>query len=221
MNQSATLTVDYALLQKKGDDSLESKLDSLASSCIQRLRIVSLFVTNGFECKAMKARVRAFSSRFKKISFTKPVLSGKTRIYAFAKQLISHSYFDPKEKTILVGHGLPYSKNSEYRSLERKLHKLGAKNVRLVLLKGQGSVQDFLSDLEKSGGRKNWLQVCVVPLFINCGRHVKSDIFGAADSEPTSHKKSLCQILEENGITVEKSITSLGEQAWFKDFVNE
>ena len=155
MNQSATITVDYALLQKKGNDSLESKLDSLAYSGVQRLRIVSVFVTNGFECKAMKSRVRAFSSRFKKISFTKPVLSGKTRIYSFAKLLISHAYFDPNEKTILVGHGLPLSKNAEYKTLERKLHKLGTKNARVVLLKGRGTVQDFLFDLDKSGGRKN------------------------------------------------------------------
>lgn len=210
------IIVNYALLQKTGDESLESKITALAQTGAKNLIITGLFVSGGFEFRAMKRRVLAFKNQFERISFSRPLLSGKKRIRLFAKNLIQNSYFNIEEKTLLVAHGLPLSKNAEFLRLEKELRKLGAKKTKVIALKGRRMAADFFSELLKSGEREKWRELNLVPLFITIGNHVKHDIFGE-----DAGGESVAQFLQKNGISVRKKITALSEEKWFWEFVNE
>lgn len=213
--KSGRIYADYALLQKTGAESLEEKINSLSKEGVQNLKITGLFVSRGFEFNALKKKCLNLKNQFKKLILTEPFLSSKAEIRRFAACLIQNSYFNLSEKTLLVAHGRANSENHEYFLLERTLHKLGAKNVRIVVLKGKRSGRDFVSNLVKSGEKSKWQEVALVPLFIKTGNHVKNDIFGS------SHEESLCEILEENGFSVAKKCTALSEHDWFWEYVNE
>lgn len=192
------LQVNYRLLQKKGEESLESTLENLLKQGITELKIISVFMTRGFEFSRMKTRVLAYKHRFKKICFSNPVLKGRGRISAFAAFLINEYKLDKSSNYIFVGHGLPDSKNREYFVLEKALKKQGFGNAKVALLMGKTFNGELLSPEKK---------VTVIPLLISCGKHIKQDIFGEKDS--------FCADLENKGFEVEKRIVSLDMSEMF------
>jgi len=193
------LKVNYHLLQKKGEESLKAVLEKLLKQGVKELRIISVFMTEGFEFSRMKNRVLAYKDRFKKISFSNPVLKGRGRINAFAAFLINEYGLDCDANYIFVGHGLPDSKNKEYFVLEKALRKKGFKNARVALLMGKSGNPE-LDFTEK--------KVTVIPLLISCGKHIKQDIFG--------EENSFCSDLESKGFEVDKKIYSLDMSEQFR-----
>ncbi len=199
------LTVDYHLLQKKGEESLEAVLEQLLEQGVEELKIVSVFMTRGFEYSRMRKRVLACKRKFKKLMISDPVLKGRKKISSFADFLIDEYKIDKNANYIFVGHGLPESKNREYFLLEKFLKKKGWPNARIFMLKGKsGSLEDF----EKTAAGQGVKTVTVIPLLIGCGKHIKEDIFG--------EENSFCADLESRGFQVEKRIVSLGMSERFK-----
>lgn len=197
------LFVNYHLLQKKGSESLESVLESLLEQGETEIKIISVFMTRGFEFSRMKTRVLAYKHSFKKICFSSPVLKGRRRIGAFAAFLINEYKLEKTSNYIFVGHGLPGSKNREYFVLEKALKKQGFGNAKVALLMGKGADVEFDFSEKK---------VIVIPLLISCGKHIKQDIFG--------EENSFCAELESKGFEVEKRIVSLDmSERFVKEFL--
>lgn len=197
------LKVNYHLLQKKGTESLEAILENLLQQGEIELKIISVFMTKGFEFTRMKNRVLVYKHKFKKISFSNPVLKGRERISFFATFLINEYGLDSDANYIFVGHGLPDSKNKEYFVLEKALRRKGLKNAKVALLMGKTSSKELMSTEKK---------VTVIPLLISCGKHIKEDIFG--------EENSFCSELENKGFEVEKKIVSLDMSERFsKEFL--
>ena len=197
------LKINYHLLQKKGTESLEGLLENILLQGERELRVISAFMTKGFEFSLMKKRVLKYKKRFKKVCISKAVLQGRRRINSFAAFLISEYKLDKKSTYVFVGHGLPDSKNREYFKLEKALKKQGFENAKVFLLKGKSG--DFN---ELPVDRK----ITVIPLLISCGKHIQQDIFGSEDS--------FCADLESRGFSVEKKIVSLDMNEKFnKEFL--
>jgi len=194
------LQVNYHLLQKKGEESLEAILEKFLEQGITELKIISVFMTKGFEFSRMKSRVLVYKDRFKKVVFSNPVLKGRRRIKAFAAFLINEYKLDKISNYIFVGHGLPDSKNKEYFVLEKALKNQGYGNAKVALLMGKTSNVDFNASNKK---------VTVIPLLISCGKHIKQDIFGK--------ENSFCADLENKGFEVEKQIVSLDMSEQFRN----
>lgn len=188
----AELLVNYHLLQKKGDESLEALLEKLLLQGEKEVKIISVFMTKGFEFSRMKNRVLAYKHKFNKVSFSSPILKGRKRICSFAAFLINEYKLDRFSNYIFVGHGLPGSKNREYFALEKALKKQGFGNAKVALLMGKTFNGEFIFSEKK---------VTVIPLLISCGKHIKQDIFG--------DDGSFCAELESKGFEVEKRIASL------------
>jgi len=193
------LYVDYHLLHKKGDESLEVALENLAGQGVTELRILSVFMTAGFEFSKMKARVLAYRHQFKKIRFSDPVLKGRRRISSFAAFLVDEYALEHGRRYLFVGHGLPGSKNREYFQLEKALKKRGYGNAKVAML--MGKTGGFVPETEHE-------QVTVLPLLISGGKHITQDIFGESDS--------FCTDLESRGFEVEKRIVSLDMSERFR-----
>lgn len=194
------LFVNFHLLQKKGTESLETILENLLEQGETELKIISVFMTKGFEFSRMKQRVLLYKHRFKKLSFSNPILKGRRRIRSFAAFLIAEYDLNPAENYFFVGHGLPGSKNREYFMLEKALRKQGIINAKVSLLMGKSK------DIEgKFSGKK----VTVIPLLISCGRHITQDIFG--------EEGSFCAELKSKGFEIEKRIVSLDMSERFKN----
>ena len=197
------LKINYHLLQKKGTESLEGLLENILQQGERELRVVSVFITSGFEFSQMKKRVLKYKKRFKKVCISKPVLKGRRRINSFAAFLINEYKLEKNTTYVFVGHGLPDSKNREYFKLEKALKKQGIENARVFMLKGRSG--DFN---ELPVDRK----ITVIPLLISCGKHIQQDIFGSDDS--------LCSELESRGFSIKKKIVSLDMNEKFnKEFL--
>ena len=196
------LSVNYHLLQKKGDESLERLLEERLRLGYDELEVISVFMTAGFEFSLMRRRVLAFRGRgrFKKITVTRPVLSGWKKTAAFAAFLIEEYKLNLYDDYVFVGHGLPGRRNGAYFALERALRRRGFGNVRVALLKGR-SPAGFPA---VGQGRK----IIVYPLLISCGKHAREDILGDKDS--------FCTELEARGFAVERNFTSLDKSGRFK-----
>jgi len=198
------LQVNYHLLHKKGDESLESILERLLQNGVKEIKIISVFMTKGFEFSKMKHRVLVYKDRFKKVHFSNPVLEGRRRINSFAAFLINEYNLDKFSNYIFVGHGLPDSKNREYFALEKALKKQGFGNAKVALLMGNGGNPELDYAAKK---------VTVIPLLISCGKHIKQDIFG--------EEGSFCSDLESKGFEVEKRIVSLDmSEIFVRKFLN-
>ena len=193
------LKINYHLLQKKGTESLEAILENILQQGETELRVVSVFITSGFEFSQMKKRVLKYKKRFKKVCISKPVLKGRRRINSFAAFLINEYKMDKNSSYVFVGHGLPDSKNREYFKLEKALKKQGFDNAKVFLLKGKSG--DF-------SGLPVDRKITVIPLLISCGKHIQQDIFGSEDSFYAD--------LESRGFSVEKKIVSLDMSENFK-----
>ena len=200
------LSVDYHLLQKKGEESLESVLEKLLEQGVRELKIVSVFMTRGFEYSRMRERVLDYKRKFRKLKISEPVLKGRRKISSFADFLIEEYKIDGLTNYIFVGHGLPDSKNSEYFLLEKYLKKKGYPNTKVFMLKGKSG---FPEDFEKTVAGQGVKTVTVIPLLIGCGKHIKEDIFG--------EENSFCSDLESRGFEVEKRIVSLGMSERFRE----
>ena len=64
-----TLYADYSLLQKKGEESLECKLQKILENQVTHLKVVSVFLFEGKEFFELKRRVKNFYG-FKSVYFT-------------------------------------------------------------------------------------------------------------------------------------------------------
>ena len=199
--KTGVLKVDYSLLHLK-EDSLEVKLKQLVQQQIKELKVISVFMTEGFEYSQMRERARLYKPYFKKLWFSAPILKGRRRVRSFAAFLISEYALDKDRAYVFVGHGLNGSKNRGYFLLEKYLKKLGYGNAKVFLLKGRsGRFKELCRDkIEK--------KVTVIPLLISCGKHIKEDIFGG--------ENSFCSDLEDLGFEVEKRIVSLNMSERFR-----
>lgn len=158
--------VDYSLLHKTGDESLEvalsafvlsaiSSVSSISSICSLKddlrnshspyvlvLNITSVFMVCGSEFKSMKKRVKKWAKENKnkfgkiKIDFSKPVLCGRTRIEQFALLLEENYHF--LDNDVLVCHGKKNSLNLEYFRLLKTLEKKTGKKLDIFFFAGLG-----------------------------------------------------------------------------------
>ena len=74
-----TFYADYSLLQKKGEESLECKLQKLLENKVTHLKVVFVFLFEGKEFFELKRRVKNFYG-FKSVYFTKPLFSSKKQL---------------------------------------------------------------------------------------------------------------------------------------------
>ena len=184
-----TLYVDYSLLQKKGEESLECKLQKLLENKVTHLKVDSVFLFEGKEFFELKRRVKNFYG-FKSVYFTKPLFSSKKTIKKFAR--IFSKKYDLKffEKYFFVAHGLDFSKNQKVFYLEKQIRKLGFKNVRFSVLKGKGNKNDLYKKLVNSGEIYSFRNVKIIPFFINFGNHVKKELFNLENSDSSVNFQS-------------------------------
>ena len=145
-----TLYADYSLLQKKGEESLECKLQKLLENKVTHLKVVSVFLFEGKEFFELKRRVKKFYG-FKSVYFTKPLFSSKKTIKKFARIFSKKYDLNFCEKYFFVAHGLDFSKNQKVFYLEKQIRKLGFKNVRFSVLKGKGNKNDLYKKTCKFG----------------------------------------------------------------------
>ena len=169
-----TLYADYSLLQKKGEESLECKLQKLLENKVTHLKVVSVFLFEGKEFFELKRRVKNFYG-FKSVYFTKPLFSSKKTIKKFARIFSKKYDLNFCEKYFFVAHRLDFSKNQKVFYLEKQIRKLGFKNVRFSVLKGKGNKNDLYKKLVNSGEIYSFRIVKIIPFFINLGNHVKED----------------------------------------------
>ena len=145
-----TLYADYSLLQKKGEESLECKLQKLLENKVTHLKVVSVFLFEGKEFFELKRRVKKFYG-FKSVYFTKPLFSSKKTIKKFARIFSKKYDLNFCEKYFFIAHGLEFSKNQKVFYLEKQIRKLGFKNVRFSVLKGKGNKNDLYKKTCKFG----------------------------------------------------------------------
>ena len=115
-----TFYADYSLLQKKGEESLECKLQKLLENKVTHLKVVYVFLFEGKEFFELKRRVKNFYG-FKSVYFTKPLFSSKKTIKKFAR--IFSKKYDLKffEKYFFVAHGLDFQKIRKFSTLKNRL----------------------------------------------------------------------------------------------------
>ncbi len=107
---------------------------------------------------------------------------------------------DEDEVLVLFGHGTYHASDIIYDQLQEVLEEKGHKNIFVVTVEGDTTIEDVLEDIEKTGAKKVILQ----PLMIVAGVHVIEDM----DSRDEG---SLRQILESKGFEVESKYVGLGE----------
>ena len=202
------LTVDYFLAHRKLRTSIEDMLlKQEKSGSKEILEVTSLFMTKGKEYQMAKKMIQKYKKSFEKIIIGKPLLCNSENREKLANILFSEF----KELTkdgflIFVGHGRKFTLNLKYLKFERKLQKVfGTKKVKIILLKGfsKRNFEQFKGEM-----------IHIVPLMINCGNHVKNDIFG---------KNGIVQVLEEKTqCKIEKHFTSLlALESFKKEFLYE
>lgn len=82
---------------------------------------------------------------------------------------------DGNTAIVLAGHGADQPYNDIYTQLGDKI---GDKNYFVSLLHGKPDVNDILEEVKKSGLER----VCLAPLMISCGGHVRKNVMGEKDS---------------------------------------
>lgn len=215
------LSVDYGLLNSKGEETLESRINLLLASGVDEITVRPVLMTKGFEYEQLVKRLEQFKKSFKNVEILSPVLGDRNSTEAFADLLVKEIGFDSEKEYVLVGHGSKNGENQEYALLSEILHSKGFKNVEVAVLAGKGNVHDYITKLSEKNGAKG-RTVSVHPLLISAGHHIKNDIFGEPGNQCSSHGKSFVQILLENGFAVERNEVSLKQLKSFKEnYLNE
>ena len=115
-----TLYADYSLLQKKGEESLECKLQKLLENQVTHLKVVSVFLFEGKEFFELKRRVKKFYG-FKSVYFTKPLFSSKKTIKKFARIFSKKYDLNFCEKYFLSLTDLIFQKIRKFSTLKNRL----------------------------------------------------------------------------------------------------
>jgi len=169
------IVADYKLLSipKDNEESLENLIQKGIENNERELNIKALFMVKGYEYKSLLERSQIYVKKFDSFFISNPILGSEDDIIKFTDFLISSYNLSKDKEYLFVGHGSEKYSNEEYFLLQNILIEKGFSNVKISVLKGNGSISDYLRVLTDKVKDK---EINIYPLFINAGVHLKKDM---------------------------------------------
>lgn len=117
---------------------------------------------------------------------------------------------EKEEVLILFGHGTDHANDRIYEDLQKEFHLSGKKNIYVVCVEGNHSLEVSLEKILSHHPKKVILQ----PLMIVAGDHAKNDM-------DSMEEGSLRKELDKEGLIVESRLIGLGEVPEVVELFNE
>lgn len=180
------------ILAGRGEEvlNLPGALEQLAAQGYEDVAVPITHLLYGIEYDKMQAQIAAFSGRFAKLRFGRPLVADSESLQALAGCLLKR-FAVPDEGLVLFGHGTTHFANMVYPALQTALRLSGGRYAYVGTVEGWPSLEEVRSQLLTDGCRK----VLLVPFLLVAGDHARNDMAG---DDPDSWKSQL----EAAGLTV-------------------
>lgn len=196
------------MVKKKGDfeiDILADLIEKLKNDGFTDIFVQPTHIMNGPDYEGVKAEAMSYEG----VTVGLPLLGSHADCADLAlvlKYELSH-YDDGNTAIVLAGHGADEPYNDIYTQLEDKI---GDKNWFVSLLHGRPDINDVVEKVRRSGLKR----VCLAPLMISCGGHVRKNVMG-------SREDSWKNIFESAGFEVVCHEKGIGEYRGVADMITK
>lgn len=191
-------------------DNVKEAMDRLVADGVREIVIQPTHVMNGYEYDDIVAEVKAYESRFDRLSIGVNLLSSDTDYQEVASVITRETaaYDVPGTAVVFMGHGTEAPSNATYARLQQSLAEAGHSRYFIGTVEATPSLADVLAQVKASGATKVVLQ----PLMIVAGDHANNDMAGEEDG---SWKKEF----EKAGFAVEVVLKGMGQMKGVQDLI--
>jgi sirohydrochlorin cobaltochelatase len=200
---TSQIVIDH-IFQRDGEkiDNVTEAMNRLVNDKVKDVIIQPTHLMNGIEEKEMLSEIKPFESKFRSITYGKPVLSADADYTALVTIVRegTKAYDNPDTALVFMGHGTEDAANADYARLAALFQEQGLSNYFIGTVEATPSLDDVIVQLREAGLEK----VVLFPLMIVAGDHANNDMAGDEDDSWKS-------ILTAEGFSVEAVIRGLGE----------
>jgi sirohydrochlorin cobaltochelatase len=186
--------------------STREAIENTMEEGAKRLIVMPTTITSGTEYKNLCHQVMEYSSKFKQIKITRPLLEDEWDCFRQTAIFSREFMINPDKEYILIGRGSDSDANHRYHQMNKAFENSGLSNIRIAAIDAKPDIEDALEHLKAKGNNK---KVVIHPFMVASGNRVREKIEGEKDS--------VAARLKDEGYDVEVILKGLGEYPEFRN----
>ena len=220
---TANIIIDH-VLRRDGEkiDDLREALDRAVANGVKELVVQPTHLMDGFEYNDIVDEVKAYESKFDKVSIGKPILTTDEDYDVVIKAITegTKQYLDGDTAVCFMGHGTEAASNHIYADMQAKLAAKGYKDYFIGTVEAEPTFQEVVDAVKAAG----YTKVILEPLMIVAGDHANNDmadpedeeswysLFAAAGIQPTVVLRGLGEFTEIQDLLVAHAKAAMGAE---------